>query len=179
VLTTMSEAHSGGHHVWHGVDPRHPLAGSELADVAAGHVLDLYRTLDECVGRFVEIAGPDATVVVFSLHGMQPNGNDLPALVLLPELLHREHFGRPALRDPDPAAWRANGFPPIVPGETESWIGYMAERFALGPADRARNVAKRVLPQGLLPRVRAAAGRTARRLGPLTTPNPARDARVP
>jgi predicted AlkP superfamily phosphohydrolase/phosphomutase len=179
LLAAMSEAHSGGHHLWHGADPHHPLSGSPQADVAAGHLLDLYRTLDECVGRFTALAGPEATVVVFALHGMQGNGNDLPSLVLMPELLHRHQFGKRALGDTDPAAWRTSGFAPIVPDETESWIGYMAERFALGPSDRARNVAKRVIPDAILARAREAVGRPARPLGPLATPIPSEDRRDP
>jgi predicted AlkP superfamily phosphohydrolase/phosphomutase len=177
VLATMSEPHSGGHHLWHGVDPQHPLAGSSGADRAATRVVDLYRALDECVGRFVALAGPDATVVVFALHGMQSNGNDLPSLVLLPELLHRHRFGRAALHGPDPATWRAAGMPPVVPDHDDPWIGYMASRFADGPADRVRNLAKRVLPPALLAKVRAAVGREARPLGPLSTPIPGEDSR--
>ncbi len=177
LLATMSESHSGGHHLWHGVDPAHPLAATSFARMARERVTDLYRTLDECVGRFVDLAGRDAIVVVFALHGMQSNGNDLPSLVLLPELLHRHRFGRPALRGPDPAAWRASGTHPVIPGPAESWIGYMAERNVFGAADRARNFAKRALPPRLLDRARVAIGRPARPLGPLTTPIPSEDPR--
>jgi predicted AlkP superfamily phosphohydrolase/phosphomutase len=179
VLAAMSEPHSGGHHLWHGVDRSHPLAGTAWAETAARHAVDLYRSLDEAVGRFVDLAGPDATVVVFSLHGMQSNGNDLPSMVLLPELLHRRHFARSVLRDPDVSAWRASGMAPVVPGEAEPWIGYMAERFADGASDRARNLAKRVMPKALLERARVVAGRPARPLGPLTTPIPGEDTRDP
>jgi predicted AlkP superfamily phosphohydrolase/phosphomutase len=179
VLATMSESHSAGHHLWHGIDAHHPLAGTGLATAAAAHVVDLYRALDECVGRFVDLAGPDATVVVFALHGMQSNGNDLPSLVLLPELLHRRRFGRPALQGPNEIIWRTSGMEPVVPDAAEPWIGYMADRFALRPTDRARNLAKRVLPPALLTRARAAAGRPARPLGPLTTPIPSEDGRGP
>jgi predicted AlkP superfamily phosphohydrolase/phosphomutase len=177
VLATMSESHSGGHHLWHGVDERHPLAATPAGELAARHVEAIYRTLDECVGRFVELAGPDATVVVFALHGMQSNGNDLPSMVLLPELLHRRQFGREVLRAPDAEAWRAAGMPPITPAADEPWIGYMAERFADGPVDAARNLAKRSLPRPVLDRARRAVGRPAPRLGPLATPIPGEDDR--
>jgi hypothetical protein len=66
-----------------------------------------------------------------------------------------------------------------VPAEAEPWIGYMADRFVLGPADRARKVAKRVLPRSVLARAREAAGRPARPLGPLATPIPGEDRREP
>ncbi len=179
VLATMSEPHSGGHHLWHGADAGHPLAGTPSAAVAAAHLVDLYRTLDECVGRFVSLAGPETTVVVFALHGMQTNGNDLPSLVLLPELLHRRHVGRAALRDPDPARWRASGMQPIVPDESEQWIAYMASRFADTLAARVRNVAKQVLPHGVMHAARRALGRPDPRLGPLVTAIPAEDRREP
>lgn len=177
LLATMSESHSGGHHLWHGVDATHPLAATTFGDMARERVTELYEAIDECVGRFVDLAGPDAVVVVFALHGMQSNGNDLPSLVLLPELLHRRRFGRRALHGPGAAAWRSSGWHPIVPDPVESWIGYMAERNEFGPADRVRNFAKRAMPAKLLDRARAAAGRPARPLGPLSTPIPGEDPR--
>ncbi|MBV8950351.1 MAG: alkaline phosphatase family protein, partial [Actinobacteria bacterium] len=179
VLASMSEPHSGGHHLWHGADPHHPLAATPSSALAARHVREIYRVIDECVGRFVDLAGPDAAVVVFSLHGMQTNGNDLPSLVLLPELLHRHHFGRPALRDPHQARGRAAGGAPVIPAEDEPWIGYMAARLADTPADRVRNLAKHVLPPRVLAGARALAGRPARPLGALATPIPGEDRREP
>lgn len=177
VLATMSETHSGGHHLWHGVDPSHPLAGSRMADLAAHQVVSVYRAIDDCIGRFVRLAGDDTDVVVFSLHGMQTNANDLPSMVLLPELLHRHRFGAPVLRDPDQRAWRAAGMPPVVPPPDRTWIGYMAERFADSRPEAVRNTLKRAVPHRVLEPVRRVLGRAPDRLGPLATPIPDEDRR--
>lgn len=177
VLATMSETHSGGHHLWHGVDPSHPLAGVPTADLARHHVVSVYRAIDDCIGRFVRLAGDDATVVVFSLHGMQTNANDLPSMVLLPELLHRHRFGTPVLRDPDQRAWRAAGMPPVVPPGDRTWIGLMAERFADSRGAAVRNAVKRAVPHRVLEPVRRMLGRAPDRLGPLATPIPDEDRR--
>ena len=60
---------------------------------------------------------------------MQPNENDLPSLVLLPELLHRLWLGRRLLRDGDQAAWAADGFQPLVPPRHQRWLAYMQASF--------------------------------------------------
>lgn len=177
VLVAMSEAHSGGHHLWHGADPDHPLAASPLAGIARRHLRTVFRTLDECVGRFVDAVGPDTTTVVFSLHGFVGDGNDLPSAVLLPELLHRAHFGRGLLKSPDTAAWRAAGMPPVVPRRDEHWIAYMSERFGERPRDHLRNVVKRTVPRRVLEPARRALGRPPGTLGPFTTPIPPEDRR--
>jgi len=177
VVTTMSEAHSGGHHLWHGVDPAHPLARTGTAEIARHHMISVYRSLDDCIGRFVRLFGDDTAVVVFSLHGMQTNANDLPSMVLLPELLHRDRFGARILRDPDQRAWRAAGMPPVVPPGDRTWIGLMAERFADSRAASVRNAVKRALPRRVLHPVRRALGRPGDRLGPLATPIPPEDRR--
>jgi predicted AlkP superfamily phosphohydrolase/phosphomutase len=72
-LVVFEEAHHAGHFLWHTVEPDLPL----YADVPAvarprTTLLDLYREMDRQVGRLVEAAGPDATVLVFALHGMGP-----------------------------------------------------------------------------------------------------------
>jgi len=72
-LIVFEEAHHCGHFLWHTVEPDLPL----YADVPAvarprTTLLDLYREMDRQVGRLVEAAGPDATVLVFALHGMAP-----------------------------------------------------------------------------------------------------------
>jgi predicted AlkP superfamily phosphohydrolase/phosphomutase len=70
-LAAYSATHRGGHKLW--IDPVSPppddAAGSELRSA----LRDIYVTIDRGVGRLVEAAGPDTTVLVFALHGMGPN----------------------------------------------------------------------------------------------------------
>jgi predicted AlkP superfamily phosphohydrolase/phosphomutase len=62
VLAVFGETHRGGHILW-------PDGGG----ASLGAVLDVYRAVDEALGSVLHAAPADATVVVFSLHGMGPN----------------------------------------------------------------------------------------------------------
>jgi hypothetical protein len=102
-LVGVSEAHSGLEALWHGVDDRHPLHGQPSAPHAAAGVRAIYQAIDRLIGDLAA-AFPDADLLVCSMHGMGPNVADIPAMVLLPELLYRHAFGRPFLVSPP--AWR-------------------------------------------------------------------------
>jgi hypothetical protein len=67
-------------------------------------------------------------LVVFSVHGMQVNANDVPSLALLPELLHRLHFGAPLLADVDQDKWRRSGFRPVDVPERLIWRHWLDKR---------------------------------------------------
>ena len=136
LITVMSEPHSGGHHFWHGVDPTHPLAATATAPQAREHLLRVYKAVDAAVGRFAAGLPDDTNLVVFAVHGMQTNTNDLPSLALLPELLHRLHFGRSLLAGMRPKAWRRGGTRPIEPDPVNGWITLMCRQFADGPFER-------------------------------------------
>ncbi|MBI1843867.1 MAG: alkaline phosphatase family protein [Actinobacteria bacterium] len=112
-LTVLSEPHSGGHHFWHGVDTSHVLGGAPTAPQAGRRMIDVYEAVDATLGGIVEALPEDAVVVVFSVHGMQPNDSDVAAALLLPELLHRHHGGSPRLKGGDLAQWRRQGCPPV------------------------------------------------------------------
>lgn len=172
LVLCMSEVHSVGHHFWHGVDERHPLHGTTTSDQAARRMTDVLEATDKAVGALAEALPAETALVVFALHGMQP-ADDLVSTVLLPELLHRQRFGRALLRDPDHAAWRRKGCPPAQPGPGEAWHGYMRSRFTDGAGDRARHLARRMLPQHAYERLRGMAGKKpSPPLGSLSTPIP-------
>jgi predicted AlkP superfamily phosphohydrolase/phosphomutase len=84
-VTVFKEPHCAGHRLWHVLDHDHPGHDAELAEKLGNPVLDVYRALDEAVGRLVEAAGA-ATVVLFSPYGMGPayGGSHL-----LPDVLQR------------------------------------------------------------------------------------------
>ena len=71
------------------------------------------------VGALVA-ARPDASVVVFSTHGMETTSMDLPSTVILPEMLYRWSLpGRYGLARGDPLKRP----PPAVVGPTwRSWV---------------------------------------------------------
>lgn len=71
LLTGYSATHRGGHKLW--IDPASPppddAGGRELRTA----LRDVYVAIDSGIGRLVEAAGPDTTILVFALHGMGPN----------------------------------------------------------------------------------------------------------
>lgn len=171
-LTCMSEAHSVGHHYWHGVDDAHPLHGAAAtSELAATRFVEVCQAIDDAVGRFADSLPPDACLVVFALHGMKP-ADDLPATVLLPELAHRLNIGRPLLRDPDQEAWAAAGYPAVVPARHQVWQGFMKARFTDGPGDVLRRYARRA-PAPIYQLARRMSGRNGpATLGPLWSTTP-------
>ncbi len=73
--------------------PEHPLnatfgglfgGGDPLAEVAS--------SVDQALGRILEAAGPEATVVAFSQEAMVPNNTDVTSTLFVPELLYRWSF---------------------------------------------------------------------------------------
>jgi predicted AlkP superfamily phosphohydrolase/phosphomutase len=148
-LTVMSEPHSAGELMWHGVDASHPAADTPTAEQAGRRLREVYRAVDDAVGRIVAAAPPETTVMVFSMFGMGTNDADLSSMALLPELLYRLHFKRPFLRDPDHDAWRSAGFPPIVLEPQQAWAGYMRGLMPASRRSRVRRFAGRAVPAPL------------------------------
>jgi predicted AlkP superfamily phosphohydrolase/phosphomutase len=70
----FAATHRGGHQLW----DRTSMCGeasAEQREVIDGALKDIYVACDAAVGKLVEEAGSDATVMVFSLHGMGPNAS--------------------------------------------------------------------------------------------------------
>jgi predicted AlkP superfamily phosphohydrolase/phosphomutase len=144
LVTVLSETHSAVESLGLRLTDDHPLARVPTADQANVRLHEVYRAVDDAVGRIVAAQGDETLVVVFSLHGAKPNEGDLPSTVLLPELLHRLHFGRPHLRQPDAAAWARQGHPPVVPDTDADWAAYMRAQLPRERRRRAADVAARV-----------------------------------
>jgi predicted AlkP superfamily phosphohydrolase/phosphomutase len=112
----VSEFHSVSEACWHGVDPSHPLHALPSAAPARAAVEGVYEAVDRMVGELAALF-PDATLVLFNLHGMGANASDAMGMVLLPELLHRHAFGSARLRGP---ARTVSAGVPLIP-ETSDW----------------------------------------------------------
>lgn len=101
-LTYFSELHSGQHYFWHLSQPDHPLY-EIFATPGVDPLLDLFKAVDRALGEILQAAPPDATILVFSDHGMESNTTDVPSMVFLPELLYRLEFpGKYGLAKGDP-----------------------------------------------------------------------------
>lgn len=106
-LTYFSELHSGQHYFWHLSQPDHPLYGV-FATPGEDPLLDLFKAVDHAIGEVLAAVPEDATVMIFSDHGMESNTTDIPSTVFLPELLYRLSFpgtyglakGRPGTTPP-------------------------------------------------------------------------------
>lgn len=96
-LVVFGEIHRGGHS-WPARETQHREAEADLVKI--------YQAIDDAVGSIVEEAGPDADVVLFSLHGMGPNSSQSH---LAPGFLEHAlaHFRG---RAPPPGAADAPGF---------------------------------------------------------------------
>jgi len=88
----FGESHCVGHQCWHVHDPSHPRHDPELARRIGDPVRDVYIALDSAVGRLLEYAGADTTVMIQCTHGMSAH---FDATYLLDEVLRRLE-GRPA-----------------------------------------------------------------------------------
>jgi predicted AlkP superfamily phosphohydrolase/phosphomutase len=58
--------------LWHLHDPQHPLHDAKLAAEIGDGVEQVYRALDDCVGRLLDKVGPRTDILVMSDHGGGP-----------------------------------------------------------------------------------------------------------
>ncbi len=125
-LSVMSESHTASEIMWHAIATDHPLADFDSG--ARSRLERVFRAIDDAIGHIVDRAPDDAAIVIFSLDGMSASPGDIPSIVLLPELMHRLHFGTPKLRDSDAEAWQRAGCPPLVPRGGRPWRLDLDER---------------------------------------------------
>jgi predicted AlkP superfamily phosphohydrolase/phosphomutase len=115
-IVCFTSMHRAGHLLWDRtiLEGKPTRAELEAFDTA---LRDVYVACDAAVGRLVDQAGPDASIMVFSLHGMGPNSD---RTCQLPEMLARILDDRKSeggmarkeritdrLRRMVPARWRA------------------------------------------------------------------------
>ena len=121
-LVVVSEGHSAIEALWHGVDSSHPLHAIESGAPAGKALRDVYVAIDRLVGD-MQAAFPDATVALFAMHGMGSNDGDVPAMVLLPELLYRASFGKPYMEGIEYSGTTPDGVPLLA--ENDVWTDVM------------------------------------------------------
>lgn len=119
-IMVVSEFHSSIEAFWHGVDETHPLHELPSAPAARNGVERIYEAADKMIGRLAA-RFPEAQFVIFSMHGMGPNHADVASMALLPELLYRDCFGSPLMRQ---GSWptTSTGVPIVTSG-----LGWGAE----------------------------------------------------
>lgn len=93
-LITFTEIHHAAHFLWHTVEPEHPVyVEDEFGNLRTikPTLKDIYSEVDRQLGVLIESFGDGATIMVFSLHGMQPS-HGVP--VVLGPLLCEKGFAR-------------------------------------------------------------------------------------
>lgn len=89
VIGVFGETHSVLHDLWAQADKSHP---AHIDDGQPDPLLNVFRRIDQAIGSIRERLGPEDNLILFSVHGMQPNSTDLPCLFLLSELMYRFNF---------------------------------------------------------------------------------------
>jgi predicted AlkP superfamily phosphohydrolase/phosphomutase len=112
-VVVISECHSATEPLWHGVDENHPLHALESALPAAAALRKVYAAVDHLIGDLHKTFS-DAIVVLVAMHGMGPNDSDVPAMVLLPELLYRFAFGSAYIRQVEFPRTLSDGTPVLA-----------------------------------------------------------------
>jgi len=72
-LTVFKECHCATHQFWHVLDDTHPAYDAALSRRLSNPIKKIYQAIDTAIGRLLELAGPDAHVIVFSDLGMAAN----------------------------------------------------------------------------------------------------------
>ncbi len=102
-LIAFTEIHHAAHFLWNTVEPEHEVYANpefgNLRPIKPG-LKDIYREVDRQIGALIETFGEGVTIMVFSLHGMQPC-HGVPAF--LSPLLCEKGFAR--LADWNSQSW--------------------------------------------------------------------------
>jgi predicted AlkP superfamily phosphohydrolase/phosphomutase len=96
-ITVIAEYHSATEALWHGWDETHPLHSKASAEPARAGLVGVYKAADRMLGRMLEEFA-DCAILAFSPHGMGRNFADVPAMLLLPELIYRDCTGKIGFR---------------------------------------------------------------------------------
>jgi predicted AlkP superfamily phosphohydrolase/phosphomutase len=83
-FSVYHEAHCAGHRCWHFHDQSHPKHDPHMTGELGDIVEQVYRVIDEGIGRILDFVGPEANVILYCSHGMT-TGNS--ASLLLDDIL--------------------------------------------------------------------------------------------
>ncbi|WP_036485581.1 alkaline phosphatase family protein [Myxosarcina sp. GI1] len=97
-LMVFGETHTIGHDLYNHSQPDHPLYSHLTKNgTKSDPLLATYQKVDRAIGEIIAEAPHDANIICFAVHGMAANFTDLLSMAVLPELLYRYSFGKPAL----------------------------------------------------------------------------------
>jgi predicted AlkP superfamily phosphohydrolase/phosphomutase len=74
-MVLLGESDTVAHHFWAFHDPDSPRYDASGANQLGDAILRVYRALDQAVGRLINLASPDTTVMIVSDHGFGGTGD--------------------------------------------------------------------------------------------------------
>jgi predicted AlkP superfamily phosphohydrolase/phosphomutase len=178
-LMGLTEIHAAGHNFGQGVDPDHLLGSHPTAALARERFVEVFRAVDDTVGRITGSLPDGTTTAVMSTKGMRPNRDDLASGVLLPELLYRLASGRPYIHEPSVRAWRRRGCPPVWPRPGDRANDRTRSLAAEGRFARLKRRYHTIAPGPVVRAVGSLRRRVSRTAGPVALPTAAPDVVLP
>ena len=117
-LVGFAAAHRGGHQLWDLTGVAGEVLPDQVSEVEDA-LKQVYIACDRAIGRLIEKAGCDTTVLVFSLHGMGPNASRSD---LLREMLDRILAEDDNTANPAPATRLSKKLRALLPIRFRSWV---------------------------------------------------------
>jgi predicted AlkP superfamily phosphohydrolase/phosphomutase len=117
-LIGFAAVHRGGHQLWDLTGVTGEIPPDQVNEVEDS-LKQVYIACDRAIGRLIEKAGRDTTVLVFSLHGMGPNASRSD---LLREMLKRILADDDRADDPAPATRQSQRLRALLPIRFRSWV---------------------------------------------------------
>lgn len=85
-LCGYTESHCAGHHFFHFHNQKHYAHDAAASDRLKGAMFEVYKAIDDSLGKVIAAAGEDSVVMLFAPNGMQ---DFTGGMQLLPEVLAR------------------------------------------------------------------------------------------
>lgn len=131
-ITGWYEAHRAGHNLW-------PVEGEFGSDASPDAMLGVYEETDRQLGRVLAALGDDVSVVLFALHGMEPNRAQDHFLTEILKRLNDRYLGRLARASKKPSVFNATAFlraalPPTLQYRTASLLGERVQDWVVNRA---------------------------------------------
>lgn len=131
-VTGWYEPHRAGHNLW-------PVKGEFASDASPDAMLSVYEAADRQLGRVLAALHEDASVIVFSLHGMEPNRAQDHFLTEILKRLNRLYVGRELTAAKKPSdlnvmAMLRRALPPTLQYRTASLLGESVQDWVVNRA---------------------------------------------
>jgi len=92
-IGVFPEGHSAGHDLLMYTQDDHPVhADKKMDGKRYDPMLTVYQAIDAEIGKILDEKPEDATLMLFSVHGMDENHSDVLTMAFLPELMYRYSF---------------------------------------------------------------------------------------